>query len=205
LHSLPGTLTRPAEPSWLAALAAQEEEAYARVNAELLGSRYFALLDALDGLLKDPPLTKKARKDAVTELPKLVRKSWDRMVEAHATVDYLAEQKASPQDIDVAQHETRKAAKRARYTADSAVDVLGKPAKQVSKAAKCLQEILGRHQDGVIAQERLLALTADHPDERFVLGVLYGIERCEADAALTGIEEAWAEATDPAGLELIAG
>jgi CHAD domain-containing protein len=204
VQSLPATLTRPAEPSWLAALAVQEEEAYARVNAELIGSRYFALLDALDGLLNDPPLTKRARKDAVTEVPKLVRKSWNRMVEAHATVDQLTEQKASGREIDLAQHETRKAAKRARYTADAAVDVLGKPAKQVSKAAKCLQEILGRHQDGVIAQERLLSLAAQHPDEGFVLGVLYGIERCEADAALTGIEEAWAAATDPAGLELIA-
>ena len=47
-------------------------------------------------------------------------------------------------------------------------------------------------------------VAAEHPDDGFVLGVLYGIERCEADAALTGIEEAWAEATDPAGLELIA-
>jgi len=204
LQSLPGTLTRPEVPAWLGTLATQEEEAYARLNAELTGSRYFALLDALDELLKKPPLTKRARKDAVTELPKLVRKSWDRMVEAHATVDYLTEQNASAKDIDLAQHETRKAAKRARYTADAAVDVLGKPAKEVSKAAKCLQEILGTYQDGVIAQERLLALLGGDPEEAFLLGVLYGLERCDADAAHTRIEAAWAEATDPAGLELIA-
>lgn len=204
LQSLPGALTRPGVPTWLGALAEQEKEGYVRVNAELTTPRYFALLDALDGLLRDPPLTKRARKDAVTELPKLVRKSWDRMVEAHATVGYLTEQNASAHDIDLAYHETRKAAKRARYTADAAVDVLGKPAKQVSKAAKGLQEILGTHQDGVIAQERLLALRASDPEEAFVLGVLYGLERCAADAALIEIEAAWAEATDPAELRLIA-
>ncbi|MEO5875112.1 MAG: CHAD domain-containing protein, partial [Streptosporangiaceae bacterium] len=204
LRSLPGELTGESGPSWLAELAVQEEEAYVRVNAALSSARYFALLDALEELLAAPALTKRAGREAAQELPRLIRRAWDRMVEAHVAVDFLVEENADSRDIDLAQHETRKAAKRARYTADAGSEVLGKPAKKVSKAAKSLQEILGRHQDGVIAQERLLAMTAADKDEAFVLGVLYGLERCEADSALDHIDAAWSAATDSAELSLLA-
>jgi CHAD domain-containing protein len=57
---------------------------------------------------------------------------------------------------DVALHETRKAAKRARYAAEAARPALGKKdgrkARRFAKRMKDVQSALGMHQDAVIAQ-----------------------------------------------------
>jgi CHAD domain-containing protein len=57
---------------------------------------------------------------------------------------------------DVALHETRKAAKRARYAAEAAAPALGKKsgrkARRFAKRMKKVQSVLGAHQDAVIAQ-----------------------------------------------------
>jgi CHAD domain-containing protein len=47
-------------------------------------------------------------------------------------------------------HDVRKAAKRARYAAESVTPVVGKPAKRLAKALERIQETLGDHQDSVV-------------------------------------------------------
>ncbi|MEO3787892.1 CYTH and CHAD domain-containing protein [Actinocorallia sp. B10E7] len=182
-----------ANPAWLRRIKKRERKGYATVRRELSGERYFALLDALDGLLAAPPFTERARRDAGKELRRLVRRSWKRLDRAHAAIAE-AEAAEGLRAADTARHETRKAAKRVRYNADAASEVLGKDARTVSKAAKGLQEVLGRFQDGVIAQEQLRAVKPASAKEAFGLGALYGLEHCEAERARDEIEAAWEEA-----------
>lgn len=180
-------------PEWLRQIKKRERKGYTAIRKELSGERYFALLDALDRLLAAPPFTGRAHGDAEKELRKLVRRSWRRLERAHAAIGEASES-AGEAAADEARHETRKAAKRLRYTADAAYEVLGGDAKAVSKAAKDLQEVLGRFQDGVIAQEQLRAVEPASVEEAFGLGALYGLEHCEAERARDEVEAAWADA-----------
>ncbi|MGH8862570.1 MAG: CHAD domain-containing protein, partial [Jatrophihabitantaceae bacterium] len=78
-------------------------------------------------------------------------------------------------DRDAALHRARKAAKRARYVAELSIPALGKPARKAAKRWRRAQNVLGSHQDGVIAAAFLRALIADDVD--FTLGVLWAGER----------------------------
>ncbi|GAA2133286.1 CYTH and CHAD domain-containing protein [Actinomadura napierensis] len=182
-----------ASPNWLDDLAHQERTAYRRLNASLKEPRYFALLDELDRLVAEPPLAEAAARKARKELPELVTRSWNRMGRAYASI-------AIAEDAEVARHETRKAAKRARYAAELAMPVLGVAAKRVAKDAKRIQEVLGGYQDGVIAMEFLKAAAARtrNPAEAFDLGVLYGWERCAAETARDRLSVTWSQTLGPA-------
>jgi len=177
---------------WLDALADEEQAAYRRLFATLKEPRYFALLDALEGLVADPPLTERARRPIDREVPRLVTRSWHRLAKAYESIE-------AAEDHDAARHETRKAAKRARYTAEAAAAALGKPAANVAAQAESLQEVLGRFQDGVIAQQHLAgtAETVTDPRESFTLGALSGVEYCAAVAALDEVDAVWRQASDP--------
>ena len=114
--------------------------------------RYRALRAALDRLLDDPPLTPKAAEPASAALPTAVGRAYRRTRRRM----HAASQAPSGQERDVALHETRKAAKRARYAAEAAAPALGKKsgkkARRFAKRMKKVQSVLGAHQDAVIAQ-----------------------------------------------------
>ncbi|WP_067452198.1 CYTH and CHAD domain-containing protein [Actinomadura macra] len=182
-----------AAAGWMEDLARQERGAYRRLNASLKEARYFALLDALESLIAQPPLGSAAEKKARKELPELVTKAWDRMAKQYASI-------AVAEDPDIARHDTRKAAKRVRYAAEVAVPVLGVAARRVAKDAKRIQEVLGEYQDGVIAMEHLQT-AATRPrvaaSDAFVLGVLYGKEQCAAEAARDRLDVTWSQTLGP--------
>lgn len=173
-------------------IARQERSAYRRLNSALKEPRYFALLDAVESLVTDPPLTKRSGRTAAKELPGLVTRSWTRLEKAYSTIE-------DAEDAATARHETRKAAKRARYAAELAAPVLGKPAEETVKNAKRIQEVLGGYQDGVIAMERLSASVgrARGAAEAFTLGVLYGLEHGEAESARDRLASTWAQVSAP--------
>ncbi|MFD0905089.1 CYTH and CHAD domain-containing protein [Actinomadura sediminis] len=173
-------------------LARRERGAYRRLNLALKEPRYFELLDALDRLIADPPLGERARNKARKELPVLVSRVWERMARQYRTI-------ATAEDPDVARHETRKAAKRARYAAELAAPVLGASAKRAAKDAKRIQEVLGEHQDGVIAMERIRSFRgrARTPQDAFALGVLYGREECRAETARDQLAVTWSRTLGP--------
>jgi CHAD domain-containing protein len=84
---------------------------------------------------------------------------------------------------DVALHEARKAAKRARYAAEVARPASGKRARQFAKQMKAIQSVLGDHQDTVNARAvaRELGVHANLAGESsFSFGLLY--ERAYRDA-----------------------
>ncbi|GLW66100.1 CHAD domain-containing protein [Actinomadura rubrobrunea] len=189
---LDGLGTGDAGREWLDELVRKEKSAYRRLNAALKQPRYFALLDALEALVADPPLTDRAARRADKELPRIVVRAWRRMERAHAAI-------AAAEDADEARHETRKAAKRARYAAELAAPVLGAAATRTARDAKSVQEAFGAYQDGVIATAHLREIAARlrTPEEAFTVGAVYGAERCDAQRALAGLERAWERIRKP--------
>jgi CHAD domain-containing protein len=113
----------------------------------LNGKRYRRLLNEIDRLLTDPPLTKNAKRRAKDELP------------THVATAYLKTEKRlraakrlpKGEKRDLALHDARKAAKRYRYAAECAELVIGKPAKQTHRRVKDMTEVLGDHQDAAEA------------------------------------------------------
>lgn len=164
--------------------------------AVLDNKRYLALLDSLDTLLADPPLLKAARGAAARVIPAAVLKDYDRLA---GRIDHALELPAG-EARDLAMHDARKAAKRARYAGEAARPTLGKAAKKFAKRMKAVQTVLGDHQDSVVAREALrnLAIQAHAAGESaFSWGLLYGQEEAAAaqrEAELPGV---WEEASAP--------
>jgi CHAD domain-containing protein/uncharacterized protein YjbK len=144
--------------------------------------RYLRLLGALDQLLADPPFTAAARRRAKRELPRLVARACRRVDRAAHAVEVAG----SREEHDRLLHEVRKSAKRARYAAESVAPVFGKPAIRLAKRMENLQEVLGEHQDSVVARDvlRSIGVVAHLSGENgFSFGLLHGIERCRGAAA----------------------
>ncbi len=184
------------DPAWLAEMVARERQARERLRETLLTQRYFDLLNALDAFLATPPLNARAARKAAKETPKLVARAWRKMVRRQA----LAADLPLGEEHDTALHQTRKAAKRARYTAEAAGAALGKPARRLARRAARLQGVLGDQHDAVVAVG-LLTEVAGRPDtpagDAFVLGRLVEVERAASVRELERLPAAAKKATKP--------
>jgi CHAD domain-containing protein len=172
----------PAQERIRTDLDLQHAEAHASLLVELNGPRYLALLEALAALVAAPPWLDRSERKAGRELPRLVRRAvrvLDRAIAA-------ATEGPTEQDRDLLLHEVRKSAKQARYAAESTVPVLGKPAAAFATAATRLQEVLGEHQDSVVARARIRQLSESaHAggESAYTFGVLQGVELRRGEAA----------------------
>jgi CHAD domain-containing protein len=158
--------------------------AHHQVLVALNSERYLNLLEALDILVGDLPLKSAAADPAEEAIPKLVRRDWKRLSRVFATVQHAA---PGPRR-DMLLHETRKAAKRCRYSAEALAPVVGRRAEKFARAVKKLQTILGEHHDSVEFRAMLLQVAAEvHLDgqDSFTYGRLHAIEQARAE----GIEE----------------
>ena len=167
-----------------AELSVRHSDAHDRLLVGLAEARYFRLLDQLEELIGDPPFEKRATRSAEKELTRLVRRS-DRRVHRAALV---ADEQTDDAEREHALHDVRKAAKRARYAAESAEIVLGKRASKLATRMEDLQDLLGEVQDSVTSRLVLrdlgrLAFLAN--ENGFTFGLLHERERCEADHTLT--------------------
>ncbi|MGD6745518.1 CHAD domain-containing protein [Streptomyces sp. BH106] len=161
--------------------------------AVLDGRRYLALLDGLDALLAEPPLLPDAAKPAAEVLAKAARKDKARLA---GRIEHALSLEPGTRR-DVALHEARKAAKRARYAGEAARPVLGKQAKKFAKRMKGVQSVLGDHQDSVVAREALrqLGIQANAAGETaFTWGLLYGQEQAAAADRERELPGVWARA-----------
>ncbi|MDH6131472.1 CHAD domain-containing protein [Kitasatospora sp. MAA4] len=153
--------------------------------------RYRALLDALEETAARPPLRERAAAarggaEAERTLRRERRRTGRRARPAFDEPPGPAR--------DGALHQARKAAKRARYTAESVLPLTGKAGSRFAGRMKELQQALGRHQDGVVAEEAVLALLTDaraHRQDTFGYGLLFAAQRREAEADLAAAERAW--------------
>lgn len=142
--------------------------------------RYASLLRELDAFVLAPPFEESAGRAAREALPRLLERDLER-VRRRAAAATKAEQ---PEQREVALHGTRKAAKRLRYAAESAVPVLGRPAKRLRKRALRIQELLGEHQDTVVARTTLRELGAKaylENESGFTYGRLHALEQARAE------------------------
>jgi CHAD domain-containing protein len=155
-----------------AVFALERESAIGLVTDALDSQRYRRLLKNLDTYFasvkpdKDPDLS---------QLHRRVR----RRMRAALPMPHGAER-------DVAMHEARKVARRARYAADA----LGLPTKPI----KALQDVLGDEHDRVVTASALVDLAAgahQAGENAFTYGVLLGLARCDSGDFDKRVRKAW--------------
>jgi len=172
----PALVVGPAQARITAHFTAELAQAGQTALAALDGQRYLRLLDDLDALLSDPPLTPLAARKAGKVLAKPVRRAARRLQRALAAVP-------GAEDRDAAIHEARKTAKRARYAAEAAAPALGRAAGRQAAQAKDLQQLLGDHHDSVVARTALLDLARKARaagEDTFTYGLMHQRQACQA-------------------------
>ncbi|MBO1417916.1 CHAD domain-containing protein [Streptomyces sp. FH025] len=167
---------------------AEYRRVWPEVVAALDSPRRRALADALTALLAEPPLRPRATRAARPELSRIAAREQRRTAERVRTA--LA---ADPAERDRALHEARKAAKRARYAGETAAPAVGEAAERYAERMKAVQEVLGEHQDAVVAAGAL-ADQAAAGGEPFGYGALYARQLAAAEAARGRLAEVWAGA-----------
>jgi CHAD domain-containing protein len=189
----PELIMGPVRARVRAHFAPAEAEARAAVLEALDSDRYLALLDSLDTLLADPPLTPEAGQPPARVLPAAVRHTRRRLRRRMRR----ARRAAIGPDRDSALHEARKAAKHARYAGEATSPAFGKQAKRFTKRVKKVQSVLGDHHDGVVARAaiRELGVQAHLAGENaFAFGVLYEQDACRAAGLDAQARRAWKRA-----------
>jgi CHAD domain-containing protein len=163
--------------------------AMADVVHALDSDRYAALLDALDGVAAAPPFSALASEPAAKVLPGRVRHEWGRLEKALEA----ASSTPSGGPRDQALHEARKAAKRARYSAEVLVPAVGRAAARSARAAQELQTLLGDHHDTVTVRDVLDRVAIDAAragEDTFTYGRLHGIAQARAERLETQLPAA---------------
>jgi CHAD domain-containing protein len=163
-----------------------------RARDELLAGmrsdRYLTLLDTLIAAAHTVPSSGDGT-NLELDLGDLVDKPWKQLRRA---VDALG-----TDPPDVALHAVRIRAKRCRYAAEAVAPAVGKPAKQFAAAVAGLQEVLGEHQDAVVAADWLRTHAADgggRVERAFVAGELAALEDVAARDSRAAWPAAWKNA-----------
>jgi CHAD domain-containing protein len=162
------------------------------VRRVLSDPRYLRLVDTLEALLADPPVTSLASAPATRVARKAVRRSGRRLRRA-----VRAAKRTSGPARHLAMHEVRKAAKRVRYTAEVVVPVLGVRAKALVDTMKEVQDVLGEAQDTVVTREyctRLGLAAAAAGENPWTYGRLHALEETRAERAEEAFWTAWPKA-----------
>jgi CHAD domain-containing protein len=108
----------------------------------------------------------------------------DNAVTDNAATDNAA---ADGKTRDERLHEARKAYKRARYAAELATPIAGKPAAKLADRITELQDVLGAHQDSIVTAELLRAYAVrahSDGDNAFTYGLLHARQAEHGRAAL---------------------
>jgi CHAD domain-containing protein len=187
----------PAQARVTVHFAAREASARSELLETLDSSRYRALQADLDRLLQRPPLTPEAAEPAGTVLPRAIGRACYRTERRM----HRASRAPAGHERDTALHQTRKAAKRARYAAEAAEPGLGhktgRKARQLAKSMQQVQSDLGDHQDAVIARgvARDIGVQAHLAGENaFSFGVLNERAHQHAIASEQRARRAWKKA-----------
>jgi inorganic triphosphatase YgiF len=164
----------------------ERARAEAEVDLAMSSPRFLALLDALVAAANAPRLTSAATARCDAALPPLVSKSWRRLARE---ADHL-----ELSGTDDSWHEVRKSAKRARYAVEALVPVFGIPARELAGQIERVTELLGEHQDAVIAADTARRLAGGRRvtgTTGFVLGLLHEAERSAAIATRHEFIRVW--------------
>jgi CHAD domain-containing protein len=168
-------------------LKRQRTKAREALLAAMSSPRYLSLLDRLVDAALDPKVLPDAASPADEVLPALARKPWIALAKAAKRAG-----DAAPDDE---LHGIRIRAKRARYAADVAALVLGKPAARFADAVAGVQEVLGDHQDACVLRAWLRDAATDlEPAAALATGQLIAMAGARADDRRAAWPEAWKHA-----------
>jgi CHAD domain-containing protein len=165
------------------------EAAQAHVLDVLRSSRYLGLVDRLVLAAMAPRIRPGAAAVKTRDLTRLARRPWTRLRR-----DYHA---LGPEPSDPALHALRIRAKRARYAVEAVADAVGGAAPHALAARLTdLQDVLGAHQDAVVAQSWLAARVTDPAIPRsgpeiYAAGMLAGLLRADAIASAGELAGVW--------------
>jgi CHAD domain-containing protein len=176
--------------------ASVRADARTALLSALDSQRYLSLLDELDQLMTEPPLTPDAAMPAVKVLPPVARRSYRKVSRRMRR----ARRARAGHSSDTALHEARKAAKRARYASEAMSPVIGKKARRFARQMKKVQSVLGDHHDAVMARpvERELGISAYLAGENaFSYGLLYGRDACDGERLQAQARRTWKRASRP--------
>jgi len=166
--------------------------ARAQAADTLRSDRYIALIDRLVDAAWDPLTTRRSEDEAGEVLREAVDASWQRLARKAALLD------RSSAD-DHLWHEARIAAKQVRYAAEAVWPFFGKPAKRMAARAEQIQELLGEHQDAVVAAQTLrrLATSPRAGSTAFTLGVMHARQQDAIARTRKQFPATWAEVSRP--------
>jgi CHAD domain-containing protein len=174
--------------------APRRASAREQVIEALNSVRYAKLLANLDRLTLDPPRGPRVEDPARDVLPAAVNKAYRQAKRRMRR----ARRAPSGQDRDVALHEARKSARRARYAAEAASPASGKPARKFARQMKKVQSVIGEHQDTVLARQaaRDLGVGAHLAGENaFTYGLLHEQEHHQAERLQSAVRRTWKRAS----------
>ncbi|MGZ4441159.1 MAG: CHAD domain-containing protein, partial [Gaiellaceae bacterium] len=161
-------------------LREDRDQAQAAAVEALSSARYYRLLDELESATRGPRVQ---RSDI--PLGGLARREFRRLRKRARRLNWAS--------TDAELHRTRILGKRARYAAELAEPDLGKRAARVEKRAAALQDVLGEHQDAIVAEARLRELLAKTSSSgaAFAAGRLVERERTRRSEARAALPKAW--------------
>ncbi len=163
-------------------LEAERAGARERLLAALTSDRYYALLARVEAAARSPHA-----RALDAPLEQLAAKEFRKLDKAVGAL--------GPNPTDQELHRVRIRGKRARYAAELAEPVVGKRAGGFVKHAKAFQDVVGEHQDAVVAEERLRALVPALSSSEAVLatGRVVERQRSRRRRARTAFPEAWSK------------
>jgi CHAD domain-containing protein len=123
-------------------LESERRRAWKRARTALASKRYLELLDRLSAAVEAPPV-----RASELSLEVAAAREFEKLRRAGSKLG----SKAGPEQV----HRARIRAKRARYAAELAEPVAGKRARRFVAAAKRFQDVVGAHQDAVVAVDRI--------------------------------------------------
>jgi CHAD domain-containing protein len=158
-------------------IAVRRRAALAELHEALDSPRYKTLDALLHAWRSDPPFTAAAdvgAKKVARYVERADRRTHKRLAQASK-----AYRRGEP-DADALMHRARKAGKRHRYAVELAAPVLGKKADAIVASRKAFQELLGEHQDSIVAEgllRELGVLASTAGENGFTWGLLHAREQ----------------------------
>jgi CHAD domain-containing protein len=162
----------------LAELERRRAEARSAMVAALRSDPYLALLDDLEDAARNPRIAGPVR------LERWAEAAFRQLRKRAGAIDGTSS--------DDALHDVRKTGKRARYAAELAEPVAGKPARRFVREAKRFQTIVGDHQDAAVTEAELRDLAVRRSGAAaLVLGELIERSRERRRSARDAFPQAW--------------
>ncbi|MCP1386782.1 CYTH and CHAD domain-containing protein [Corynebacterium sp. TA-R-1] len=204
-------------------MRADYEAAHADIVEMLNSERFLTMLDDIDELLANPPVTlgeeasaedgedgedgegeqdkpeksaKQLKKESREIMLEHLEKAFKKVNKRDKLVDeYYHDTDLPLHDREEYVHDVRKAVKKLRY-ATSAAQQAGIKTGRLAKAAKGMQTVLGDFQDAVTSRDRIQRLAneaRERGEDTFAYGVLYQRELDRGNKAFAGYDEAMRE------------